>query len=385
LTSTQPHRTPDPFRDGRSERMFEVSCRQERRYEVHMVDDVFAVDSRLAPLLAKRKTLAVTTPTVWSIYGQRLEALRSALGADLAVFVLEAGEGRKSMDMVLRICELCHEHELGRTDSLLSLGGGVCHDLVTVAASLVRRGIPHVSVPTTLVGQIDAGVGVKGAVNFRGSKSYLGCFAPPAKVLVDPAFLQTAPARTRTDGVAEIVKIGLIADANLIHLLQEPNSLLSCETPSTNRTQMVLWLAIRRILEQLSTNLFEDQTYQRLVDFGHTFSGQVEELSGYEISHGCAVAIDMALSAAISLTLGSLSNTGFQRILTLLKECSLPIYSPLLTVASCQGALRSAARHRGGHPNLVIPHRLGSGGFVTDLAILSDDVLADSIARVRTP
>jgi 3-dehydroquinate synthase len=181
--------------------VFRARCEQQREYGVYLLDGCLEAGGMLGDVLAARRTLVVTTPTVWSLYGPRLQSLTAAVAADVEFLVLEVDEQTKSTASVLRICDACHAVGLGRTDGLLALGGGVCCDLVTVAASLVRRGLPYVCVPTTLVGQIDAGIGIKGAVNHRNTKSYLGSFMPPDRVLVDPAFLRTAPAETRLERI----------------------------------------------------------------------------------------------------------------------------------------------------------------------------------------
>lgn len=373
---------PDRRHAPAEELVFQTTCGQEKHYGTYLVHDVFDRDCMLASLLCTRHTLVVTTPTVWSLYGSRFEALAAEVAAKFTVLVLDVDESSKSLTTVERICASCQEHGIGRTDALLALGGGVCLDLVTVAASLVRRGIAYVCVPTTLVGQIDAGIGIKGAVNFGGSKSYLGTFKAPEVVLVDPAFLETCSRLTLLDGMAEAVKIALIADPYLFHLLETiDESIFDGSSPMHLKT--VLRRSITRMLEQLAPNFFEDQTYCRRVDFGHTFSGLIEEHSSYEISHGQAVAVDMAMSASLAVTLGRLSRADFDRILALLKARGLPVTSPLLTPELCADALRAAAGHRGGTANLVIPETIGSCGFVTDGSTLSREVLETSIGRLQ--
>ena len=362
---------------------FHATCSWQRKYAVRLVDDVFAAEGALAAQLHGRRTLVVSTPTVWSLYGARMAALCRTIAADAPSLVLDVDERSKSIENVVRICESCQDARLGRTDALLALGGGVVSDLVTVAAALVRRGLPCVRVPTTLVGQIDAGIGIKGAVNFRGAKSYLGSFEPPQVTLVDPSFLSTAPPATTQDGVAEAVKIALIGDAYLFALLEKAAGTIRFgAADDVARTRSVLRHAIARMLEELAPNFFEDVTYRRRVDLGHTFSAMLESASRYSMTHGHAVAIDMALSASIAVTMKKLRHGDFDRILATLQAWSLPTWSPLLTIDLCEESLRAAAAHRGGAPNLVVPHAIGRCGFVTTLRQLDRSVLAEALQRL---
>src|SRR5205085_9871341 len=129
-------------------------------------------------------------------------------------------EETKSMELVHSVCAEAFSHGLNRRGLLIAFGGGVCSDIVTLSASLIRRGIGHVRVPTTLIGQIDAGIGLKGAVNFCGKKSFLGCFHPPEQVLIDPAFLQSVPRRCLVSGLAEAIKMGIARDPQLFELIE---------------------------------------------------------------------------------------------------------------------------------------------------------------------
>jgi 3-dehydroquinate synthase len=370
---------------SRATQICEARLHDGRSYGIHLVDGLLQADALFAALFGHRRALLVAQSEVWARYGEQVLRLRARTGIDLRVLSLELDESRKTLDTVATVCAACHEHELGRTAALIALGGGVCSDIVTVAAGLVRRGIAHVRIPTTLIGQIDAGIGIKGGLNFDGAKSFLGTFEPPEIVLLDPAFLCTAPARSLSDGIAEAVKIALIADPRLFELLERhaPQLLRSAFAGDRALVHEVLTRSVARMIEQLSPNFFEDRTWQRRVDLGHTFSGLVEQRSGYEVSHGHAVAIDMALSAAIGVTLGATTVPVFERILRVLRAASLPTDSELLTGELCATAIDHASRHRGGTPNLVVPRRVGDCDFVTDRRQLTPAVFEQALARLR--
>ena len=289
------------------------------------------------------------------------------------MLVLPVREETKSMQFVEAVCAKALEHGLNRRGMLIGFGGGVCLDVVTVAASLIRRGIGHLRVPTTLIGQIDAGIGLKGAINFAGKKSFVGCFHPPEQVLVDPCFLRTLPPRLVSSGIAESVKMGIIRDAPLFELLEGGE--LSHE---------ILRRSIWSMLEELRKNPYEDQTYERVVDFGHTFSPLLEAAMGFELQHGEAVAVDIALSTMIAHELGRVGSGTRDRILRLLRASGLPIFAPKLTVDLCRDALTEAARHRGGCMNLVVPDGIGRAAFLRKRDELPDELLERALASLES-
>jgi 2-epi-5-epi-valiolone synthase len=340
----------------------------------------------LADLVGTRRALLVTTPTVAQLYGASLAAYIDASGLDISVLELACTEQSKSLDLVAQICSKGMDLAIDRRGLLIGMGGGICTDLVTVAASWIRRGIAHIRIPTTLVGQIDAAIGLKGAVNFRGKKSYLGCFYPPEAVLIDPLFLRSLPASHLRCGLAEIIKIALVRDAPLFDLIEAHARafLASGFAEPDAEARQVLWLAVQRMQEELASNPYENKTYRRLVDFGHTFSPLVESASQFTLRHGEAVAVDMALSAVLAVELGILQTDVCNRILSAIASVGLPIRARWLTLPLCREALREAARHRGGAPNLVVPAAVGNAIVLDRAADVPDAALGEAIRLLAT-
>jgi 2-epi-5-epi-valiolone synthase len=335
-------------------------------------------------LLGGRRALLVTTPTVARLYGPGLIAQVEAHALDLSILELACTEQSKSLDLVSQVCSQALELGMDRRGMLIGMGGGICTDLVTMAASWIRRGIAHVRIPTTLVGQIDAGIGIKGAVNFRGKKNYLGCFYPPEAVLIDPLFLRSLPVGHLRCGLAEILKIALVRDATLFDLVEAhaPYFLATGFAEPCAEARQVLWLAAERMLQELASNAYENQTYRRLVDFGHTFSPLLEAASQFTLPHGEAVAVDMALSTVLAADLGLLPVAVCERILAAIIAAGLPTYVAQLTPTLCREALEEAARHRGGVPNLVLPVAVGKATFLDRPAGLPPAALERAIERL---
>jgi 3-dehydroquinate synthase len=360
-----------------------MDCAARTRYEVLFCESPEAREAALLEAIGDRKALLVTTPTVDRIHGSAMRAVLRKTNT-VSTIVLNAREETKSMELVEAVCSEALSQGLNRTGLLISFGGGVCSDVVTLAASLIRRGVSHLRVPTTLIGQIDAGIGLKGAVNFCGKKSFVGCFHPPEQVLIDPAFLQSLPRRFLVSGVAEAVKMGIGRDATLFELLERRSLDLvmsGFDEPAADGREL-LQRSIWAMLDELRMNPYEDQGYERVVDFGHTFSPALEAAMGFEVQHGEAVAVDMALSATIAQDLGLISADVQRRIVNLLKTATLPIFEPRLDLQLCRDALLEACRHRGGSMNLVVPAGIGRVVFLKDREELPDPVLERSLAAL---
>ncbi len=355
-----------------------VSANRERSYCVSLTPGISAGKvAELVRAIDGRKSLLVTTPTVARLYANEMAGRLIESGVDLSMVVLECTERSKSLTEVERLCQECFVAGLDRRSLLIGCGGGVCTDLVTMAASLTRRGLSHLRIPTTLIGLIDAGIGVKGAVNLSNKKSAMGVFCPPDHVLLDPAFLKTLPREFISDGLAEAIKLGVAVDPILFEFLEQFSSELLKSTSTADMTTLteLVWHSSLRLLEELETNLYEDKTYQRVLDFGHTFSPLVESMSDFQVSHGVAVAVDIALSSAVAYELGLLSLEDRNRILRSLRNAGLPIYSPLLSAENCVRALGEIEAHRGGHLNLVVPSAVGRALFITEKHSLPLSVL----------
>jgi len=364
-----------------------VVADRERSYRVSICPEISGGNvAELIETIGSRRSLLVTTPTVARLYANRIAKRLLESGADVRVVVVACSEQSKILSEVEKLCQECFRAGLDRRSLLIGCGGGVCTDLVTMAASLTRRGLDHVRIPTTLIGLIDAGIGIKGAVNLPDKKSALGCFHPPERVFLDPAFLRTLPKRLISEGFAEAIKVAIAMDSGLFDFIERHSREL-LEFPHTagiGKMTELVWRSTVPALEELESNLHEDKTYRRLLDFGHTFSPLIESESGFRITHGMAVAIDIAASTGIAFELGLLSAGIRDRILRLLVNAGLPIYSPLLTTESGCKALAQMEAHQGGHLNMVLPSGIGSATFVGEKDRLAPEMLRRVLDFLRS-
>jgi 3-dehydroquinate synthetase len=352
-------------------------------YTVHVVADVLGCPPQsLRQFVHGRRVMIVTTPTVASLYDGLSNFLADS-AASVHFEILAISERDKSMDAVLHLCRAAKAAGMGRHDVMIAVGGGVCSDVVRVAAALLHRGVRHVLLPTTLIGQMDAAIGVKAGLNFGDSKSFLGVFRPPDAVFVEPRFLATlAPVHLR-DGMAEVLKLAIVLERSLFDLVEKHavELVVSGFQRPHDVGLHVLHRSIALTQAELDLDLYEKGSLRRLLDFGHTFSPLIEQLSGFSVSHGRAVMIDICLSAALAVELELLKEADFARILILAQRLQLPAGHPCLDISTAEEAMTIAIRRRAGALNLVLPRGLGDGCFV-ERDSLEPSLMARALARL---
>jgi len=360
---------------------FALTAPDGTHYRVDVVDNLLALaNGSLAELLVDRRVLVVLSPTVDTVYGDRV---RAYLGHHLdpgswSTHRLATGEVNKTLTTVDALCGLARSHRLDRRGVLVAVGGGVTIDVVGFAAAIYSRGVDHVRVGTTLLAQVDVGVGVKTGVNAHGSKNALGAYHPAIASLNDPEFLRTLPAREITCGMAEIVKMAIIKDEHLFAVIEENPGVFHDDPTGPVESHVLRW-SMELMLQELCPNLRE-RCLARLVDFGHTFGPAIETASGYSIAHGESVAIDIAISTQVARLLGLLNAQACERILRLLEALGLPVFDP----TACRldvitAGLQAAWERRGRRLHLVVPSMIGSGVFLDDLEDLPLPLLHEAL------
>lgn len=369
--------------DDSDRAVFSVHSRRDVTYDiVHVKKHVFALaEAALAEAAAGRPVLFVVDQHIQEEYGHAIDEYSRRLMDCVGKMVFRAREARKGPSAVNRVCRFAASVRFPRHGVLVAVGGGVTLDVVGFAASVYRRGIGYFRIPTTLVGLIDAGLGIKQAVNFAGKKSLIGAFYPPMGVISDASFLRSLPLSEISCGLAEITKIALTRDRTLFEQLQMHGRELyrSRFSAPPEAAHRILYQAALVMLHELQPNLYE-QNLRRVVDFGHTFSPLIEAVSGYEIRHGFAVATDMILSTAIAVSRGLCAPEVLRALLALVHDVGLPAALPALTAGQLHRAIESATQHRGGKLNLVVPTRIGQATFIDDV---SADDIACALALIR--
>ncbi len=362
---------------------------QDILYEVVNSKDIFSPDNKkLYEFCKDRKCLVIISETVYRLYNDKIYRYFKdiILNNKMEIITIETGEKNKDISNVLNIINSAKSFKLDRKGLLIGIGGGILLDIVGFAASMYRRRIDYVCIPTTLIGQIDAGIGIKTGVNYCGTKNFIGAFYPPTLVVNDIDFLKTLSKSDFSAGLSEIVKIGLVCDKNLIEILEEHSDYILGAYTNGKYEEVLMKIneiAIVRMLEQLSINFLE-KNLERLVDFGHTFSPFIEESSNFNIQHGHAVALDMAISTELSYQKGYITECERVRIHTLLHKLGLKIYnSEVFVLDKMWKFLEEIILHRGNKLNLVVPYGIGKGCFVRDVEEISKDMLLKAFESLK--
>ncbi|WP_225828538.1 sedoheptulose 7-phosphate cyclase [Streptomyces naphthomycinicus] len=368
---------------------FDLRAPDGTRYRVDLATGV--LDPRntlLAGHLEGRRVVAFVSPSVDRLYGDRLRAYLEAhlRPGQWTLHVMSSGEHHKTLAAAEHVCALAKADGLDRHGVMLAVGGGIVADVVGFAASIYARGIRYIKVNTTLVGQVDVGVGVKTGVNALQTKNMFGAYHPAHASLNDPAFLATLPHREIRCGLAEIVKMAVILDADLFRTLEaHPDAFRRADgdgRPGPAHGELethVLRTSMRLMMEELCPNLQEHEL-ARLVDFGHTFSPVVETAGGHRLEHGEAVAVDMALSAHLARLLGLADDETCARVVRLLRRIGLPVFDPgTCTPELMTQALRASWQRRGRKLHLVVPTGIGTAAFVRELEDVPGDVLVAAL------
>ncbi|GHJ07067.1 hypothetical protein TPA0907_14340 [Micromonospora humidisoli] len=352
-------------------------------FPVRFTDDVLTPHTdALTDLLPERCQLLAVVDPYAPDQVDRVQRLLSGFRdrghlARFTVLPVVATEHTKNLTQVATVLRVAEGLGLGPDDRLLVIGGGTLMDSVGYAAYLYRGDTPYIRVPTTLVGMIDAGVGLKVGVNLNGHKNLIGAYHPPLACLRDVAFLRTlAPAELRC-GLAEVIKIAVVCDADLFALVERHHAdvLAARDTPQVRE---ILDRATRAMLHQLAANPWEEDL-RRLPDFGHEFGHALESMSGYRLRHGEAVAIGMALSSYLAFLIGYLDHDDLDRLLVLLRRSGLALWSPVCDPAALWRRLHGeVVPHKAGALHLVVPRRIGVGDFIDSIDEISADLVAEA-------
>jgi 3-dehydroquinate synthase len=283
----------------------------------------------------------------------------NAAGIEPVLVTVKAGEASKSLAQVQACYEQLAGHRIDRNSFVVALGGGVVGDLAGYVAATWLRGIPFVQVPTTLLAQVDSSVGGKTGVNLKAGKNLVGAFHQPRLVLCDLDTLETLPEREYRSGLAEVIKYGIIYDADLFLMLERRMDLLLARDPRT-LSKVVAWCCSIK-----SDVVGQDETesgLRAILNFGHTIGHAIEAVSSYgKFLHGEAISIGQSGAAMVSEKLLGLSRDEVDRIIKLLQRAGLPVHIKLTPQAQ-RGLLEAMALDKkaaGGQARFVLARAIG--------------------------
>jgi len=289
-----------------------------------LIDRLGATITRLAP---GNYSIIVTCRKVYSLYGARIK--RSLAGIKSSFVILPDGEAAKTRENLFKIIQAAINHDgWGKKIFITALGGGTVGDVAAFAASIYKRGVPCVNIPTTLLAQIDSSIGGKTAIDMKEAKNIVGTFYQPRAVLIDPVFLRTLKKSEIRQGLAEAVKYGVIADRVLFNLLYKKSADALRLDYATIKAVIYRCAAIKARV--VARDPLEKRGLRTILNFGHTLAHALETCVKYQkLPHGEAVAIGMVYAAELSLYLGLCSAAAVEEVKNVLRSLGLPVKAPM--------------------------------------------------------
>ncbi len=338
----------------------------ERSYPIHIGQGILDTLPEVLTAVGSARHIAIVTDSnVGPLYADRVIALAEQNGATVTSCVLPAGEENKQLSQIEWLCGAFLKAGLDRTSLIIALGGGVVGDIAGYAASSFMRGVPFIQIPTTIVAQVDSSVGGKTGVNHPLGKNIIGAFHQPLAVLIDMTLLNTLPDRELSAGLAEAIKHGVIADADLFdHISVHAAALL-------RKDLTALEVPVRRSCEIKAAVVAEDELEhgrRAILNYGHTFGHGIEAVTHYtRYLHGEAVALGMHAAGIMARNLGMVDDTFVERQRVCLTACNLPVSMPDLPVDETLAAMRHDKKVRAGTMKFILSSGMGSVIQRTDI------------------
>ena len=342
-------------------------------YDILTADSFEQFYERLKLAVPSAKKLCIVSDeNVWNIYKDNFS---EAILKDYTVinYIIKAGEASKNIDNVLKLEEFLIANNFSRNDALISVGGGVCSDFTGFAASLYKRGIPYVNIPTTLLSMVDASIGGKTAVDYAGIKNVIGAFKMPNLVYINTSVLKSLPDRDYFSGFAEVMKHGLLYDVKYYEWLIE-NMYEICEKDTETITQMIeRSIEIKKII--VTKDPFEKGD-RALLNLGHTIGHAIESYYKGEYMHGECVALGTVAAAYISWKMNMISMEDYYEVRDMFVPFNLPISITLEDPKLLIDILMKDKKNVNDSINMVLLKKLGKAVLVEDI---SKDLVIEAI------
>jgi 3-dehydroquinate synthase len=335
-----------------------------RSYDI-AVNEAGGIGAFLEQRLASRRAYIFADANV-AEKGESLFRSLTDAGFTCRTSTIPAGESSKSLTVAAALFDRLCDMAADRQTAVIAVGGGVVGDLAGFVAATYNRGLPWIMMPTTLLAMVDSSVGGKVGINLPHGKNLVGAFHQPAGVWIDTAALSTLPAEEYRAGLAEVVKYGVILDADFFTWLEQNADAVNRREPDT-----VAHVVTRccQLKAQIVEKDEREETGQRIVlNYGHTFAHAFESVSGYTVRHGEAVAIGMVCASRLAERCGMIGPEVTQRQIELLKRFGLPVALPHpARIDEWLNAMKRDKKAAGGRMRFVLPSRIGEVVVVDDV------------------
>lgn len=340
---------------------------EQNSYQITIAPNLLSeIGSYLNNLNIGNKILVVSNALIFDEYGETLINAIKAANFAVSHHILPAGERHKTLLSIQKLYDQALENHLERSSTFIALGGGVIGDMTGFAAATWLRGVNVVQIPTSLLAMVDASIGGKTGVNHPQGKNLIGAFHQPKLVLIDPEVLKTLPDREFRAGMAEVIKYGVIWDADLFQQLEAAKRLDELQYLSVELLQNILTHSCQAKADVVSKDEKEGGIRATL-NYGHTVGHAIESLTGYSlVNHGEAVAIGMSVAGKIAVKMGVWSEAESQRQDQLIIKTGLPtMIPPMLEIDEILETLKSDKKVKAGKVRFVLPQAIGKA-TVTD-------------------
>jgi len=295
------------------------------------------------------KVAIISDTNVWPLHGATAQESLCSAGFQVISYVIPAGEASKNGETYLSILNFLAQNKLTRSDLIVALGGGVVGDITGFTAATYLRGVSYIQIPTSLLAMVDSSVGGKTAIDLPVGKNLVGAFYQPEFVLCDMDVLETLPADIFRDGCAEVIKYGVLYDADLFAHLEDKGLDFDRED--------VIARCVQLKSDVVQEDEFDTGARQKL-NLGHTIGHGIEAKSNFLISHGQAVAIGMAIVSKAAASLSICDANTVQRIYDVLDKFTLPTTTSY-TAQELYDCALSDKKRSGGSVNLIVPIEIG--------------------------
>ncbi len=344
-----------------------------RRYEVLIGHGLLGeIGSFVRQCCAGSRCAVISDANVAPIFGEKICAALRQAGFAVDLLTVAGGEEAKSTTQAGQLCERMSAAGLDRTSLVVSLGGGVVSDLAGFVAAIFLRGIPYVSIPTTLLAQVDSCIGGKTGVNSSAGKNLIGAFHHPALVVADTETLRTLPERIWNEGFAEAIKHGIIRDPGLFEMVARASGLQSGNYASWKPAlPSLIERNIALKAEIVAADEREQNDTRSLLNFGHTIGHAIEYAAGYgNMLHGEAVSLGIMAAAHVSACRAGLSSDEAKKISAALQAHGLPIALPIeFPREKIFEALPRDKKFEGDRIRFVVAHEIGRASISTEVTM----------------
>ncbi|MBQ3099962.1 MAG: 3-dehydroquinate synthase [Clostridia bacterium] len=342
--------------------MTTVTVKASKEYPVYIKNGILAnTGEYLRSYIAAKRIMLVSDSRVADLYAETVKKSITDAGYSVSVFVFPEGEKSKNRSTLFDLLEFAANEGLDRNDAFIALGGGVTGDLSGLAASLYMRGVSYVQIPTTLLAAVDSSVGGKTAIDLDAGKNLCGSFWQPSCVICDPDCLETLLPSVFADGMAEVIKYGVISSPELFSKVKT--------APDESEIPEIIGECVSIKADIVQNDEF-DKGCRALLNLGHTFGHAIEKCSNFKVSHGSAVAIGLLMAARVSVKLGFCDNSVVCQIEDCLKNNNLPIRTEFEEKELAKAAL-SDKKKNGNSISFVLMSDIGTA-FTH--SVLTDDL-----------